>query len=70
MQSLENQISLQYDRVYLDASLPTSHLYEKRGYQTIKHEKWNVENGKILVYEIMVKSLQHFSTCVWNRSVL
>ena len=64
MQYLENQISLQYDRVYLDASLPASHLYEKRGYQTIKHEKWNVENGKILVYEIMVKSLPHTSTCI------
>ena len=49
MQCLENQIRLQYDTVYLDASLPASHLYEKRGYQTTKHEKWNVENGRILV---------------------
>ena len=57
MQYLENQICLQYDMAYLDASLPVSHLYEKRGYQTIKHEKWNVENGKILVYEVMAKSL-------------
>ncbi len=48
MQCLENQIRLQYDTVYLDASLPASHLYEKRGYQTTKHEKWNVENGRIL----------------------
>ncbi|MDD3142215.1 MAG: GNAT family N-acetyltransferase [Lachnospiraceae bacterium] len=57
MQCLETQISLQYDTVYLDASLPASHLYEKRGYQTIKHEKWNVENGIILVYEVMEKKL-------------
>lgn len=57
MQCLENQIRLQYDTVYLDASLPASHLYEKRGYQTTKHEKWIVENGRILVYEVMVKSL-------------
>ncbi len=61
MQCLENQIRLQYDTVYLDASLPASHLYEKRGYQTIKHKKWNVENGRILVYEIMVKSLSKTS---------
>ena len=39
MQCLENQIRLRYDTVYLDASLPASHLYEKRGYQTTKHKK-------------------------------
>jgi len=57
MQCLENEISLKYDTVYLDASLPASRLYETRGYQTVKHERWNVENGRILVYEVMVKSL-------------
>lgn len=61
MQCFENQICLRYDKVILDASLPASHLYEKRGYQTTKHEKWNVENGKILVYEVMEKSLQNMS---------
>ncbi len=64
MQCLENEISLKYDTVYLDASLPASHLYEKRGYQTIKHERWNVKNGRILVYEVMVKSLPNTSTCI------
>ncbi len=59
MQCLENQISLQYDTVYLDASLPASHLYEKRGYQTTKHVRLNVEKGKILVYEVMMKLLQN-----------
>lgn len=63
MQCLENEIKLQYDMIYLDASLPASHLYEKRGYQTIKHEKWKVENGRILVYEVMVKSLPNTPTC-------
>lgn len=57
MQCLEDQIRLQYDTAYLDASLPASHLYEKRGYQTTKHARWEVENGKVLVYEVMVKSL-------------
>ncbi len=56
MQCLENEISLKYDTVYLDASLPASHLYEKRGYQTIRHERWNVKNGRVLVYEVMEKS--------------
>lgn len=58
MQCLEDQIGLKYDKVYLDASLPASHLYESRGYKTIKHEKWPVENNVILVYEIMEKVLE------------
>lgn len=57
MQCLENEISLNYDTVYLDASLPASQMYEKRGYRTIKHQQWSVENDVILVYEIMEKAL-------------
>lgn len=57
MDCLEDTIALNYDRVYLDASLPASHLYEKRGYKTIRHDKWNVENDVVLVYEIMEKML-------------
>lgn len=56
MECLENKISLEYASVYLDASLPASHLYETRGYQTIKHDRQNVENGVILVYEVMEKT--------------
>lgn len=56
MECLEHKISLEYDSVYLDASLPASHLYETRGYQTIKHDRQNVENGVILVYEVMEKT--------------
>ena len=58
MQCLENEIASKYDKAVLDASLPASMMYEKRGYKTIKHEKWNVENGAVLVYEIMEKSLR------------
>ena len=57
MRCLENEIGLNYDNVYLDASLPASHLYEKRGYNTIRHERYPVENGVILVYEVMEKQL-------------
>ncbi len=49
------EIEQKYDRVYLDASLPASHLYEKRGYTTIEHCKWELENSVVLVYEIMEK---------------
>lgn len=62
MQCLENIIALKYDRVYLDASLPASHLYEMRGYKTIRHDKWNVENDVVLVYEVMEKLLPNVKT--------
>ena len=62
MQCLEADIAENYDVVALDASLPASHIYEKRGYKTVKHEKWNVENGVVLVYEIMEKSLANVNT--------
>lgn len=62
MQCLENEIRRKHDTAYLDASLPASHLYEKRGYQTIRHEKLNVENGRVLVYEIMAKPLPNVTT--------
>ena len=57
MQCLEKEIALHYDTVNLDASLPACCLYEKRGYKTVKHERWNVANGVVLVYEIMEKRL-------------
>ena len=57
MQCLENEIRNCHDNVYLDASLPASLLYEKRGYKTIKHEQWDVENDVVLVYEVMEKQL-------------
>lgn len=57
MQTLEDRIALDYTDAYIDASLPACHMYEKRGYKTQKHEKWDVENGVVLVYEIMRKEL-------------
>ena len=57
MEQLEDIIAVEYDKVFLDASLPACHLYEKRGYQTIRHDRWDVENGVVLVYEIMEKEL-------------
>lgn len=57
MKSLETRIGEAYDSVYLDASLPAAALYEKLGFHTIKHERYPVENGVVLVYEIMEKHL-------------
>ena len=57
MECLEKEISLQHDTVNLDASLPACCLYEKRGYKTVKHERRNVANGVVLVYEVMEKQI-------------
>ncbi len=37
-------------------------LYEKLGFSTIKHERYLVENGVILAYEVMEKELNKAST--------
>ena len=57
MQCLEDEIASKYHTIRLDASLPAAHLYEQRGYRTVKHEKWDVENDVVLVYEVMEKRL-------------
>ena len=55
MEKLEREAARQYAAVQLEASLPACLLYEHRGYRTICHGQWPVENGVILVYEIMEK---------------
>lgn len=55
MQCLENEIAAQYVKIYLDSSLPAKHMYEQRGYQTVKCEKYAVDHGVILEYEVMKK---------------
>lgn len=58
MDRLEESISDNYPKAELDASLPACHLYETRGYKTIKHGKHLVENDVVLVYEVMEKTLE------------
>lgn len=55
MDCLEAEISKKYDTVILDASLAAVCLYEHRGYKTIGHGIYELENGVKLVYEIMEK---------------
>lgn len=55
--AIEAEIVKKYDKTYLDASLPAARLYEKLRYKTIKYEKYPVENGRVLAYEIMEKEL-------------
>ena len=62
MKTIEVQIGEKYDKAYLDASLPAAALYEKLGFSTIKHERYLVENGVILAYEVMEKELHKGSS--------
>ncbi len=58
MDCLEKEISKKYDRCILDASLSAVCLYEQRGYQTVGHGVYELENGVRLVYEVMEKELK------------
>ena len=62
IETLEAEIKKCYKRAVLDASLPAARLYEKLGYQTIKHEKYQLENDVVLAYEIMEKELHVANT--------
>ena len=62
IKNMEAEIMEKYDKANLDASLPAAALYEKLGFTTVKHEKYPVENGVVLVYEIMEKELHRNST--------
>lgn len=62
MKNIEEQIGEKFDKAYLDASLPAAALYEKLGFVTVMHERYSVENGVILAYEVMEKELHKIST--------
>lgn len=54
---LEEDISKKYDTVLLEASLSAVCLYEHRGYKTVGHGIYELQNDVKLVYEIMKKKL-------------
>lgn len=54
---LEAEIAKKYSTAVLDASLPAVCLYEHRGYHTIGHGMYELEDDVRLVYEIMEKRL-------------
>lgn len=58
MARLEAEIARDHAAARLEASLPAVLLYERRGYRTVRHDRWPLENGVVLVYEIMEKTLR------------
>lgn len=57
MNCLEAEIMKEFDTAILDASLPAVCLYERRGYKTVGHGFYELENDVRLIYEIMQKDL-------------
>jgi GNAT superfamily N-acetyltransferase len=64
MQQLEDEIGKEYHEALLDSSLAARRFYENRGYRTISHERLKLENGVILVYEVMRKALSNVATAI------
>lgn len=58
MNCLEEEIAKTYNTAILDASLPAVCIYEHRGYKTMGHGIYELENDVKLVYEIMEKKLR------------
>lgn len=58
MNCLEAEIAKKHDKAILDASLPAACLYEHRGYKTVGHGMYELENDVKLVYEIMEKKIR------------
>lgn len=56
MRHLENEIYQNHASIFLEASLPACRFYEKMGYITVRHNKIQVENRAVLVYDIMQKN--------------
>lgn len=59
MNCLETEISKKYNVAVLEASLPAVFLYEHRGYKTVGHGIYELENDVKLVYEVMEKKLKN-----------
>ncbi len=57
MDCLEAEIRKKHETAILDASLPAVRFYEHRGYKTVGHGIYELENDVKLVYEIMERKL-------------
>lgn len=55
MDFIENEISMEHDRILLDSSLPAFKMYIKRGYKAIEYYEETVGSGRVLCYHLMEK---------------
>ena len=56
MDHLETEIIKDHGAVWLDSSLPAGKFYHNRGYITKKYKEIQLENDKVLAYEIMCRN--------------
>lgn len=56
MDFLEQKIISENGVAWLDSSLPAGKFYHSRGYVTKEHREYDLENGKVLEYEVMRKT--------------
>lgn len=57
MDFVEREVSRNYDEIVLDTSLVAKNFYLHRGYVFTHSETLEIDNGRILDYEVMKKSL-------------
>lgn len=56
MDFLEEKIINENGAAWIDSSLPAGRFYHSRGYMTKEHRECELDNGKILEYEVMKKT--------------
>lgn len=56
MDFLEQKIINENGAAWIDSSLPAGRFYHSRGYMTKEHREYELDNGKILEYEVMIKT--------------
>ncbi|MCM1245814.1 MAG: GNAT family N-acetyltransferase [Roseburia sp.] len=56
MDFLEAEIIKDHGDVWIDSSLPAGKFYHNRGYITKEYEEYQLENDKVLAYEIMCRN--------------
>lgn len=56
MDSFENEIIKSHGAAWLDSSLPAGKFYSGRGYTVEEYKEHELENNKVLAYEIMCKN--------------
>lgn len=54
----ETMISERYTEIVIDASLPAKQMYMKRGFVATDTQKIVTDNGDVLVYDVMKKSIK------------
>lgn len=66
MDFLEQKIIKENGAAWVESSLPAGKFYHSRGYVTKEHQEFEVENGKILEYEVMRKTELPINPEIYN----